>query len=252
MSETPIGEVFGSMQTTFQQQPTGSAYSVEEHMFNQDEIQKRHPQPTDQQRSNYTSAEVTEILARASDDQINKLLHDIKHGPDDEACISVGGLAADMGQPLDGPASDQQRSEAVTEKKRCCCQCGKEMWCYISEEVQAAIAERDATIAELRAEVEQRQWEAAGCLTYAEGCQLGDKPANAATLAMRTVWQLRKDYQESREQIAALQARVATLEEVLQNIERFESGPMSTMESVKTHLRNMARAALQSTPTTEK
>ncbi len=30
---------------------TPSAYSVEEHMFRQDEIQKRHPQPTDQQRS---------------------------------------------------------------------------------------------------------------------------------------------------------------------------------------------------------
>ncbi len=29
---------------------TPTAYSVEEHMFNQDEIQKRHPQP-DQQRS---------------------------------------------------------------------------------------------------------------------------------------------------------------------------------------------------------
>ncbi len=165
LAAPPIGEVFGSMQTKFPQQPpdrtvpgrigrdhetgnyfeirqTPSAYSVEEHMFNQDEIQRRHPQqpdydglvwdkqPTDQQRSEplYETHAAREIRLK-SDQQRSEVELPLT------SCKQKW------------QATDQQRSDAVTEKKRCCCQCGKEMWCYISEEVQTAIAERDEQLA---------------------------------------------------------------------------------------------------------
>ncbi len=55
-------------------QPTGSAYSVEEHMFQQDEIQKRHPQPPDQQRSDAVTVEAEAILQAMNADTLRELV----------------------------------------------------------------------------------------------------------------------------------------------------------------------------------
>ncbi len=124
------------------------------------------------------------------------------------------------------------------------CSCGLEtrMRQLIADQ-SAIIAERDRTIAELEAlRIRERQdWMDKIAALQARVAEL----EAAGKTAVRLI-------HSKEEQIGTLQARVTTLEEVLQNIERFESGPMSTMESVKTHLRNMARAAKQPTPTTEK
>ncbi len=108
----PIGEVFASMQTKFQQQPTGSAYSIEEHMFQQNEIQKRHA--TDQQRS---EAEWKELDEQAmTSEQFDKLAPTLR--------------AAHI------EAERQQRSEAMS---------------AACKHQSAAIAARDRMIAALRA-----------------------------------------------------------------------------------------------------
>ncbi len=140
-------------------------------------------------------------------------------------------------EPIHGPYwfDKQQRSEAVELDTTL------SVWSSLAphppaeKAIRAIVAERDATIAALRAEVELQQWQAAGCLTYAEGCQLGDKPAEAATLAMRTVWQLRKDYQDSREQIAALQSRVDNLAMLVRRLAHGQNNKCETqaMEYLK-------------------
>ncbi len=150
----PIGEVFASMQTKFPQ-PTGSAYSIEEHMFRQDEIQRRH----DFERKTTDTAE--------------------------------------YGKPVVMPQqpSDQQRSEAVELDTTL------SVWSSLAphppaeKAIRTIIAQRDATIAELRAEV----------ASWPDRYDAQYRQLNAANMA--------NDNANKRiAAIAALQARVRELE----------------------------------------
>ncbi len=159
--------------------------------------------------------------------------------------------------------TDQQRSDAVTEKKRCCCQCGKEIWCYISEEVQAAIAERDATIDKLETDLQESddenirlkntiaalrarvvelddfiEWLNSDAITLLDFIR-----THSATIAERdaTIAELRAANERlaeaQDEQIAALQSRVADLE---------AKKPISQL------VKEFSESLESSTPTTEK
>lgn len=144
--------------TRVPQQPTGSgsAYSVEEHMFQQDEIDKRHP------------------LAAAPDafDELNDKLRL-------RAAVNRPAKPERENWSVPPQPTDQQRSEAVTPAQG---------W-LSGFDAQKAIAERDATIAELRAEVVVQK---------------------AMVLFLQT-----KEAQKV-EQIAALQARVRELEDFVE------------------------------------
>jgi hypothetical protein len=73
--------------------------------------------------------------------------------------------------------------------------------------LQCDIANREATILRLRDELERERWEHAACLTLAEN--LAPRPAEAATdklpkkhsLAMRAVWNLRRQYESCRARV---------------------------------------------------
>ncbi len=170
---------------------TPSAYSVEEHMFRQDEIHQRHPQqPPDQQRS---EAEWKELDEQAmTSEQFDKLAPTLR--------------AAHI------EAERQQRSDAVTKhirrlKLMCAYYDGSGPADAVFDSVArdaisaaitalesdqaAAIAERDATIAELRAEV----------------------------ASVRTDWETERISGDAMmKQITALQARVAAIEKLLRDI----------------------------------
>ncbi len=105
---------------------TKTAYSVEEHMFNQDEIQRRHQQqPPDQQPVQFACTKCGYTGTHQSH-------------------AGCGYLAVIV-------PTDQQRSDAVTELQfHACPSCGGLVACNV-EDQSAAIAERDATIAALRA-----------------------------------------------------------------------------------------------------
>ncbi len=158
---------------------TPTAYSVEEHMFQQDEIQKRHQQQPDQQRSEQ----------QASKADIERLIY--KYG---DAChyenISTERIARDA------------LRDAIAERDARIAE--------LTKQLIERIADRDATIAELRAEVQlrkdfmeddQKHYDAIGKLF---GCDPDDISGGCEHLLSVA--------EDVAEQIAALQSRVAELE----------------------------------------
>ncbi len=168
------------------QQPTGSAYSVEEHMFKQDEIQKRHPQST--------------AAAVASSRSWNP------PQPADQQRSELPGIPTHESRKVVPDPPDQQRSEAVVKEmygwstmadkevadavrmlgrsdiahEVVCC-AGRDRIMKLS----AAIAERDATIAALRAEVERLKTPA-GAAEVIDSAAL--EPESYEDHLSRTIW----------------------------------------------------------------
>ncbi len=168
---------------------TPSAYSVEEHMFNQDEIQQRHPQPADKQRSE----PVTEIVFGPNN---------LSQSEQEWRAIAAGNRLAE--QVMFWHTKDCN-VHAPTLKP---CSCGLEtrMRQLIADQ-SAIIAERDATIAQLRQGIAN--------LIRDSNAEIAELRAEAAGLRGETatanlrVLDLRDDKEKLREQIATLQTELA-------------------------------------------